>query len=115
DRNSRASQYKTIIQASEHIKKGRSVAIFPEGTIPNSNNPNLISFKDGPFRIAIENQVPLVPVTIAYNWYILPDKGKDSIVNWHVMQMTFHKEIPTHGMTLADIDFLKEKTFDIIE
>lgn len=115
DRNSKVSKYKTIKDASAHIAKKRSVAIFPEGTIPNQDNPKMISFKDGPFRIAIENQVPLVPVTIPYNWYILGDKGKETIVNWHIMKMVFHKPIDTKGLTLDDIDSLKIKTYQIIK
>ena len=36
----------------------------------------MIPFKDGPFRIAIEKKVPVVPVTMPYNRQILPDDGK---------------------------------------
>jgi len=114
NRKSRSSKYMTIKEASRHIAQKRSIVIFPEGTIPTDKNPELIKFKDGPFRIAIENQVPLVPVTIPFNWYILPDKGKKIGINQHTMKMIFHAPIPTQGMTLEDVDMLKEKTYRII-
>lgn len=114
DRASVKSRYQTIHEAIKHINKGRSVAIFPEGTIPKDGNPELIPFKDGAFRIAIEKQVPIVPITIAYNWRILPDLGTKTTVSWHPMKMVIHKPLFTKGMTLDDLDELREKTFGII-
>jgi 1-acyl-sn-glycerol-3-phosphate acyltransferase len=114
DRNSKKSQYKTLIDMKHHIDNKRSIAIFPEGTIPRENNPSMIEFKDGPFRIAIEKQVPLVPVTIPYNWYILPDNGSKSFISWHLMKIVFHKPIETKGMTADDIERLKNMTYNII-
>lgn len=114
DRSSAKSRYQTLHESIKHINKGRSVTIFPEGTIPRENNPELIPFKDGAFRIAIEKQIPVVPITIPYNWIILPDKGTKTLVTWHKMKIIVHKPIETKGMTLDNLDALKEKTFGII-
>jgi 1-acyl-sn-glycerol-3-phosphate acyltransferase len=108
------SKYKTMVKCSEAIEDNISVALFPEGTIPKNNHPDLIPFKDGAFRIAIEKQVPIVPVTIAFNWKILPDNGKYFIHN-HLMKMIIHEPIETTGMTLDQTEELKRKTFDIIQ
>jgi 1-acyl-sn-glycerol-3-phosphate acyltransferase len=115
DRRNGRSRLKAMEKAFWHIDQGRSIAIFPEGTIPQSNRPNLINFKDGPFRIAIEKQIPIVPVTIINNWKILPDSGKSVAINWHKMKMVYHKPIITKGMTMADLVTLKQMTFDIIQ
>lgn len=115
DRKSGESRVKAIEDACDHIDKGRSIAIFPEGTIPKENNPAMIPFKDGPFRIAIMKQIPLVPVTIANNWKILPDNRKQVSINRNVMKTVYHKPIETKGMTLEDVGKLKAMTYEIIE
>jgi 1-acyl-sn-glycerol-3-phosphate acyltransferase len=99
--------------AYKAIDKNRSIAIFPEGTIPKDGWPKMISFKDGPFRIAIEKQIPIVPVTFPYNWIILPNNG-GFLPNRHLMAIIIHEPIETTGMTLANLEELKEKTFNII-
>lgn len=113
ERESKMSKYKTMLKCSEAIDNTISVALFPEGTIPKGNHPTMIPFKDGAFRIAIEKQVPVVPVTIPYNWIILPD-GK-YFIQWHVMKVILHEPIETKGMTLDDVSELKQKTFTIIQ
>ena len=103
-----------MVKALEAVDRGRSLAIFPEGTIPKGNHPAMIHFKDGPFRIAVEKQIPIVPVTIPYNWIILPDNGK-FVPNRMLMKTVIHEPIETKGMTVDDIDYLKKLTFEIID
>lgn len=57
---------KSIIQASENIKKGHSMAVFPEGDLTWVKDPNaLISdFKPGALKIAYKAKCPIVPVVI---------------------------------------------------
>lgn len=99
-------------KALNWIDQGNSMVIFPEGTIP-AQTPKMIKFKDGPFKIAIEKQIPLLPVTIVGNWKILPDQGvlegRPGVVSQFV-----HKPIETAGMTMADIEILKEQVYNVI-
>ena len=113
DRSSQKARYQTLEDSYRAIDKNRSIAIFPEGTIPTSSWPKMISFKDGPFRIAIEKQIPIVPVTFPYNWIILPVNG-GFLPNRHEMVIVIHEPIETKGMTLDNVPELKQKTFDII-
>ncbi|HSZ26417.1 MAG TPA: lysophospholipid acyltransferase family protein [Cytophagaceae bacterium] len=113
DRSSARSKFDTLQKSLEAIDKGRSLAYFPEGTIPKSPQPSMIEFKDGAFRVAIEKQVPIVPVTIPYNWLILPDDGS-FVPHRHLMKVIIHEPIETKGMTLESLDDLKIKTFTII-
>lgn len=99
-------------KALNWIDQGNSMVIFPEGTISNQV-PKLVKFKDGPFRIAIEKQIPLLPVTIIGNWEVLPDQGVFEGRPGFVSQFV-HKAIETKGLTLADIDQLKEQVFNVI-
>lgn len=57
---------KSIIQASENIKKGQSMVVFPEGDLTWVKDPNaLISdFKPGSLKIAYKAKCPIVPMVI---------------------------------------------------
>ncbi len=113
NRSNSKSKFDTIQKSMEAIDKGRSVAYFPEGTIPKLPQPALSDFKDGAFRVAIEKQVPVIPITIPYNWLILPDDGKFT-PRRHLMKVVIHEPIETKGMTLNDLEALKQKTYEII-
>ena len=103
-----------MIKCGEAIDENISIGIFPEGTIPKNGTYHLIPFKEGAFRTAIEKQVPIVPVTIPYNWIILPDDGK-VMPRRHLMKMILHEPIETKGMTLDQVKELSDRTFNIIQ
>lgn len=113
NRHSSRSRAETIERSREAIEKGRGLGIFPEGTIPQVDLPRMIPFKDGAFRVAIEKQVPIIPVTIINNWLILPDDGK-FMPKRHLMHMVVHEPLFTTGMNLNHVEELKNKTFSII-
>lgn len=115
DRNNAKSRAETLIKGKELLKEGKNIIFFPEGTIPkHEKNPEMIAFNDGPFRLAIDQQIPVVPVTIPYNWLILPDNGK-WLAQPHKIRIIFHEPIQTSGMERKDIELLKQKTFQTIE
>jgi len=116
DRKSAVSSAKAYISSKQSIDAGRNVVIFPEGSISPEAGKNLLPFKDGPFKLAIEKQVPVVPISMPYNHYFLPDvKGRRLVIRYHPMEMTIHPPIPTQGLTMQDLEYLKEKTFTIIQ
>jgi 1-acyl-sn-glycerol-3-phosphate acyltransferase len=88
--------------------------IFPEGGIVSKHPPQMTPFKDGPFRMAIEKQVPIVPITLPYNWIVLPDES-GLLFHWHPIKAIVHQPIPTQGMTMEDMPRLKQMTFEVIE
>lgn len=114
DRSSKMASHKAFLQACEEIDKGNSVLIFPEATIPN-NAPLLNPFKNGAFRLAIEKQVPIVPVTFLGNWKILQGskllKGK---AGPGITRVIVHKSIDTRGMRQEDLPRLRQQVFDIM-
>ncbi len=71
-------------------------------------------FKEGAFRLAIEKQVPIVPVSIPYNWIIMPDDGR-LLLQRHENMVIFHDPIETTGLTTADIDTLSQQVFMVID
>jgi 1-acyl-sn-glycerol-3-phosphate acyltransferase len=88
--------------------------MYPEGGIRTTNPPHMAPFKEGAFRVAIEQQIPVVPVTIPYNWIVLPEDGS-LLVYRRSIKAIFHEPIETVGMRVEDIDRLKEKTFQVID
>src|SRR5690606_40937551 len=56
--------YTTLFRS--RLKQGLSICIFPEGGVPDSSIL-LDDFKDGAFRLAIDHQIPIVPITFYDN------------------------------------------------
>lgn len=112
DRTKLRSKYQTLQRAYEELDQGRSLVMFPEGGSSKSP-PKLGPFKDGPFRIAIEKQIPIVPVTIPHNWIILPNHPSLMVYKETAM-IIYHPSISTVGLTLKDMDNLKGQVADII-
>ncbi len=88
----------------------RSLMVYPEGT--RSRDGELHDFKKGAFRIAVQNDMPLVPVAIAGTNTVWPHGEKW----WRGGQtkMVFHPPIPTAGLGDADIDALQAEAHRII-
>jgi 1-acyl-sn-glycerol-3-phosphate acyltransferase len=113
DRKSAESRIMALQKCREKIDKGYNMIFFPEGTI-SKNPPHMNSFKDGAFKLAIEKQLPILPVTIPNNWIILPDK-RPLLINWNVCRVIIHEPISTKGMNESDLMNLKKKVYEIIE
>ena len=113
DRRSLKSKYETVQRASQAIDQGISLVMFPEGGT-EKNPPTLEPFKDGAFRVAIEKQIPVVPVTIPYNWIILPNR-QGLMVTRRKSIAIYHKPLPTDGLTLDDLESLKGQVTRIIQ
>ncbi|MBL3656519.1 lysophospholipid acyltransferase family protein [Fulvivirga sediminis] len=112
DRNSLKSRYSTIVKSGQAIDEGKNLTIFPEGGILSNNPPQMSRFKDGAFRIAIEKQIDIIPVTIPFNWIILPEHTV--LPRRRKMKIIYHEAISTKGLTLEDVDMIKQKTYDVI-
>ena len=56
DRSNLRNAYAAYQKAGEKINAGQNMAIYPEGGIPNENI-RLAKFKNGPFKLAIEQKV----------------------------------------------------------
>jgi 1-acyl-sn-glycerol-3-phosphate acyltransferase len=108
DRKDRLSKQKSLTEARRRLDNKRWVVIFPEGTIRHAIQPGLGDMKDGAFYLAVQAQVPIIPITLPYNWYIFPDddtfRGR-----WKQPLAVLHPAIDTKGLTEADVPRLKEQ------
>lgn len=113
DRKTRSGSYAAFVEAGKKLESGQSVFIYPEGTIEARGQ--LKNFKNGAFRMAIEHQVPIVPVTFKNNWKLLQNGG---FFKAHgrpgIARITVHKPIPTKGMTEEDLVSLRHTVREII-
>ncbi|MFC3563658.1 lysophospholipid acyltransferase family protein [Pedobacter jamesrossensis] len=115
NRDSKISAFRAFKKAGENLEKGMSLIIFPEGKIDDHYPPKLGEFKNGPFRLAIDKNIPLVPVSITNVWKINWDDGAKHGSKPGICDIYIHKPISTSQLTDADTDGLKEKVFNLIE
>lgn len=111
NRESKIDSYRALHRGLEELKKNIGLVVFPEGGIRDTA-PKLARFKDGAFRMALITGVPLVPVTIPFNWIFLPDG--QWVVRPGKLKIIFHQPIETKHLTEKDMEDLKKQTFDII-
>jgi 1-acyl-sn-glycerol-3-phosphate acyltransferase len=114
NRDSKMSSFRAFKKAEEYLEKKINLIIFPEGKIGEEYPPLLHSFKNGPFRLAIEHQIPIIPVTITNAWQKLWDDGLKYGSSPGICDICIHKPIETNGLTIADTDMLREKVYEII-
>ena len=77
DRSSFAGRKQAMRDADQRIKDGYSVVIYPEGGIPPQKHL-LGPFKAGAFKLAVDNNVPVVLMSIYQNKFRLGDWGEKS-------------------------------------
>lgn len=114
-RESSRNAYDAYQKASEALRRGECIAMYPEGTIPN-DAPKMKAFKNGAFRMAIEQQVPIVPITFIQNYKIMlePSRFFEYALPQQVLTVV-HEAISTEGMTEVDIVSLRQRVFETID
>ncbi|MEH6536936.1 MAG: lysophospholipid acyltransferase family protein [Psychroserpens sp.] len=99
DRSSLKSRQAVFLRAQRRLKQGMSICIFPEGGVPDEDII-LDKFKDGAFRMAINHEISIVPITFGDNkkrfsyTFFSGSPGK--------MRAKVHKFISTEGLTIED-------------
>ncbi len=111
DRSNPKSRKEVYDSARQKIKDGLSIVFYPEGLVP-SEDVIMSEFKNGAFRLAIEHELEIVPMTFydckeRLSWtFFSGGPGK--------LRVKVHKFIQTKGLALKDLPALKEKAYSII-
>lgn len=114
DRTNARSRYLVYEEGVSVLNQGLSLVMFPEGGIRSATPPQLTSFRNGAFKLAIDQRVPIVPVTMPHNWRIQPGDSR-MIMHPERPLAIFHEPIDTSGMNNTDVEALRDKVFNIIE
>lgn len=110
-RGNRESAVDAIVQCRDRLSKKVSVMIFPEGT--RSKTDEMLPFKDGAFRLAIEAGVPILPIAVAGTRGAMA-KGTFRFLRARALAEVL-EPIETTGMTRADIPALKAQVHERID
>ena len=111
DRNNPKSRQAVFLRAQKRLNQGLSICIFPEGLVPEEHI-DLSPFKDGAFRLAINHNIPIVPLTFGDNkkrfsyTFFSGSPGK--------MRVKMHQFIPTKLLEAKDTKDLKTQTEAVI-
>jgi 1-acyl-sn-glycerol-3-phosphate acyltransferase len=115
NRSNRVEAAMALRRAGEAIDRGTSIALFPEGTIP-AHAPRMKPFKDGAFRLAIEKQVPIVPVTFVDHWRLFGEPLElFARARPGRARAVLHPPISTKGMSIDDVVALRHQVYAVIE
>jgi 1-acyl-sn-glycerol-3-phosphate acyltransferase len=110
-RAERASRAEALEACRDRLAKRVSVMIFPEGT--RSRTAELLPFKDGAFRLAIETGCPILPMAVAGTRTAIP-KGS-MLFGKTRAEVRVLEPIPTEGLTVADVAALRERVRALIQ
>ena len=110
DRGNHARAIAALKRAGEIVRGGISLVVFPEGT--RSNDGRVHAFKKGPFVLAMEAGVPVVPVAIVGTSAVTPKRRLEV----HPGTVRVATGVPVHPRTFRDkSDLLREVRRRIIE
>lgn len=105
-----------IKQAGDALRMGWSVIIFPEGGIKEELVPQLQPFKEGAFRLAAMQQVPIVPITFLSNYLLFADpSGKNSAARPGISYIQVHPTLPIPPFNDEAITEVKTQAFELIQ
>ena len=108
DRSSPSAVAKTMATARRRLTNGMSLVIFPEGS--RSSDGRIKPFKRGAFKLAIDFNRPLVPVTIDGSYRVM---RKDSYgINPGKVTLTIHRPIDPKS---DDMERIIQNSFEAIK
>lgn len=110
ERGSSKAAVTAMLACGDRLDQRVSVMIFPEGT--RSSSGELGEFKDGAFRLAIDKQVPIVPLVVHGTRSALrPHDWRFGTSDADVYVLD---SIDTVGLTGDDVIGLRERTRNVI-
>ena len=114
-RDSKMSAFRAFKKAEESLLAGKNVVIFPEGMISEHYPPELQPFKNGPFKLAIDHGIPILPVTIFNNWELMWDDGARYGSKPGICDIYIHAPIETAGLLPVEAERLRNDVFEMMQ
>ncbi|RFF31920.1 lysophospholipid acyltransferase family protein [Wenzhouxiangella sediminis] len=101
---------KAINRAVGRLKAGTGLMFFAEGT--RSRTGELLPFKKGAFRVAIDQQLPILPVTVVDTREILP--ARSLRIRPGRVRMIVHAPMETAGLSHKSSGELRRRCHSIV-
>ncbi|XP_045452612.1 1-acyl-sn-glycerol-3-phosphate acyltransferase beta-like [Melitaea cinxia] len=100
DRRNPTVANQLLLNKSKHLLQNKvKILIFPEGT-RNDNPTKFLPFKKGAFNLAVQTQVPIIPIVISRFYFL--DHRRRMFSNGNVIAQCL-EPISTEGLTLDDV------------
>jgi 1-acyl-sn-glycerol-3-phosphate acyltransferase len=109
-RGTARSAVAAMIRCRETLTRNVSVIIFPEGT--RTETDEMLPFKDGAFRLAIDCQVPILPMVVSGTGTAL--RKHDWRLGPSVAEVRVLEPVETTGMQHGDIARLRDAVREMI-
>lgn len=109
DNSSPSATRHTMEEAEKRLAGGMSIVVFPEGA--RTHTGKIRRFKKGAYRLAMEFNLPVVPVTIDGAYDVMPRFKK--LPHWGTITLTVHEPIvaPAEGHDLQSVMY---RSFEVI-
>jgi len=104
DTSSARAAQKSVYEAVSKLKNGWSLVVFPEGS--RSHDGHIGSFKRGAYQIAIEHQLPIIPVTLNGPFHVMRSGSWN--VRPHRMEMIIHPPVMPNSTEHTGKEALQE-------
>ena len=108
DRSDKNDRKSINEQAKTLFRNGWSLMVYPQGT--RAKKDNFLPFKSGAFHIALDNNIPILPVVIAGTGDIWP-RGKKFMTSGKAIINTL-EPIDMSNYTKETIDQLVDETYE---
>ncbi|KAG5726671.1 putative 1-acyl-sn-glycerol-3-phosphate acyltransferase [Termitomyces sp. T112] len=109
DRGNNVRAIESLNAAGDLMRTRRvSLWMFPEGTRTSSEVPSMRPLKKGGFHLAIQSQLPIIPI-VTENYWRLYHRG---VFDSGVIKVRILPPVPTAGLTTADIPDLITRVRD---
>jgi len=105
DRSNREQAVESMRLAARIAREGASFLVAPEGT--RSRTGELLPFKKGGFYLAIDSEVPILPITVRGAYELMPP-GTFAI-RPGTIEIFFDDPVPTAGLNHRDRQRLAEE------
>lgn len=110
DRSDKQKAIESLNKAKSRIVNGTSVIFFPEGT--RSKDGSIGTFKKGAFKMAIDLNLEILPVTVNGTRKILPSSSFNLLPGF--AEMIVHPPISPSGYSDNNINELIQKARNVI-
>jgi 1-acyl-sn-glycerol-3-phosphate acyltransferase len=103
---------RALMQCARHLRQRCSVVFFPEGT--RSRDGKVLPFNEGPFRLAIREQVQILPLVVEGSGMALPRNswifGPAANIHLRILEA-----VPVEGMDIHQSGTLRDTIRQKIE